>query len=281
MKISVKIIDCKKLSLLLLAAGFIGGLAINSKAQQRDPFAKPVVRVIKQKVTVGITPKVKPPGPSVIAPPSIQSRIDGYRVNRQRCAELGVACPKPTSVLTLDEMQVTGIFRTPRGYAAMVEASPLNPKLSYTIYPGERFYDGQLVAIEDTKLIFRRITRMTDGKEIVASADKILRQESINDLAASRSEPQLNAAAPVAAETPVTSGAATSPQMSAEAVPLTTQKDATTVTADPNSATQNKTETTETPATPTATPAVNAASESDAVPVKTKPKTKGKSKNNR
>lgn len=289
MNIPVKNINYRNLGLLLLVAGFIGGLTVDSNAQQRDPFAKPVVRVIKQKVTVGVTQKQKPAGPTVIAPPSIQARIDGYRANRQKCAESGITCPKPTSVLTLDEMQVTGIFRTPRGYAAMVEASPLNPKLSYTIYPGERFYDGQLVAIEDTRLIFRRVIRMTDGKEVVASADKILRQDTVNDLAASRSEPQVNAAAPTAAaDAAVTTGTAgsssTTPQMSAEAVPLSPQKDGAAATAaiatqaNPNGAVQNKTESTETPAAQTAAPAVTAASESDAVPVKAKPKAKAKGK---
>ena len=62
-----------------------------------------------------------------------------------------------TSVLTLNEMAVTGIFRTPRGYAAIVEATPL--RLSYTIYPGEKFFDGQLVAVEENRLVFRRVVR--------------------------------------------------------------------------------------------------------------------------
>jgi len=55
--------------------------------------------------------------------------------------------PKPTTALLLSEIQVVGITRTPRGYAAIVEATPI--KLSYVVYPGERFFDGQLVAIED------------------------------------------------------------------------------------------------------------------------------------
>ena len=60
--------------------------------------------------------------------------------------------PRPRCLL--NEMQVTGIFRTPRGWAAMVEATPI--KLSYVIYPGESFFDGQLVAIEEGRLVFRR-----------------------------------------------------------------------------------------------------------------------------
>ena len=63
-----------------------------------------------------------------------------------------VAAPKPTTAFFLSEIQVVGISRSPRGYAAIVEATPI--KLAYVIYPGERFYDGQLVAIEDNSSRF-------------------------------------------------------------------------------------------------------------------------------
>ena len=73
--------------------------------------------------------------------------------------------PKPTTALLLNEIQVIGITRTPRGYAAIVEAMPI--KLSYVIYPGERFYDGQLVAIEDTVWCFvtRLFSQTVDANE--------------------------------------------------------------------------------------------------------------------
>jgi hypothetical protein len=41
---------------------------------------------------------------------------------------------------------------------------PLSPKLSYVIYPGDYFFDGQLVAIEEGRLVFRRDILWTDGK---------------------------------------------------------------------------------------------------------------------
>ena len=82
--------------------------------------------------------------------------------------------PKPTTALILSEMQVIGIFRTPRGYAAMVEATPI--KLSYVIYPGETFFDGQLVAIEEDRLVFRRETRWSDGRREMSVETKPLRQ---------------------------------------------------------------------------------------------------------
>ena len=48
----------------------------------------------------------------------------------------------------------------------MVEAMPI--KLSYTIYPGEKFFDGQLVAVEENRLVFR--TRDQDGNDKFVSS---------------------------------------------------------------------------------------------------------------
>ena len=79
-------------------------------------------------------------------------------------ASAHIAAPKPTTALLLSEVQVTGIFRTPRGWSAMVEATPLTPKLSYVVYPGENFFDGQLVAIEENRLVFRREIVWADGR---------------------------------------------------------------------------------------------------------------------
>jgi len=87
--------------------------------------------------------------------------------------------PKPTTALLLSEMQIVGISHTPRGYAAIVEATPI--KLSYVIYPGERFYDGQLVAIDDNRLVFRRETVFTDGRRERSVETKALRQSNSAD----------------------------------------------------------------------------------------------------
>ena len=98
-------------------------------------------------------------------------------MEREKAAANGLELPKVTSVLTLDELSVTGIFRTPRGYAAMVEAKPI--KLSYTIYPGEKFFDGQLVAVEENRLVFRKITKMSNNKFVSAVENKTLQQYSV------------------------------------------------------------------------------------------------------
>jgi Tfp pilus assembly protein PilP len=123
------------------------------KSSGRDPFTKyqPIVKAPKG-------------APAKKEPPSIQMRIEAYRAQRAAAAAAHIAAPKPTTALMLSEVQVTGIFRTPRGWSAMVEATPLSPKLSYVIYPGENFFDGQLVAIEEGRLVFRRDVLWTDGK---------------------------------------------------------------------------------------------------------------------
>jgi len=108
--------------------------------------------------------------------PSIQERINMYKAQKQAAMNARMPAPKPTTALLLNEIQVIGITRTPRGYAAIVEATPI--KLSYVIYPGEPFYDGQLVAIEDKSLIFRHETIYTDGRRVKNVETKLLRQPS-------------------------------------------------------------------------------------------------------
>jgi hypothetical protein len=93
---------------------------------------------------------------------NIQQRISDYKEEKARAMIARMPAPKPTKALLIKEIQVIGISRSPRGYAAIVEAMPI--KLTYVIYPGEPFYDGQLVAIEDNRLVFRRETVFADGR---------------------------------------------------------------------------------------------------------------------
>lgn len=163
---------------------------VSEKTAGRDPFRK-YQPVIKTKMSA-----------SKLEPPTIQARIDRYRAQKLAAASAHVAPPKPTTALLLNEMQVVGIFRTPRGWAAMIEATPFTPKLSYVIYPGESFFDGQLVAIEETRLVFRRDTVWTDGRREKAVEVKPLRQPN-----------------PVEAMTSVKTDPATAPAPEKPAVP--------------------------------------------------------------
>lgn len=157
------------------------GSAVETNAQSRDPFVKP--GYMKQNTqSAGIPGKSGKSANANVASdaPSIESRIEYYKRLREQAAANGAPLPKVTSVLTLNEMAVTGIFHTPRGYAAMVEAVPI--KLSYTIYPGERFFDGQLVAVEENRLVFRRVVKMGNGKFVASVENKALRQYSTKAL---------------------------------------------------------------------------------------------------
>jgi hypothetical protein len=128
----------------------------------RDPFERYRPQVKRQK-----------PVATQIPAPSIAERIQHYKAQKMAAMNAQLPAPKPTTALLLSEVQITGIFRTPRGYAAMVEATPI--KLSYVIYPGETFFDGQLVAIEEDRLVFRREARWTDGRREMVIDIKPLR----------------------------------------------------------------------------------------------------------
>jgi hypothetical protein len=167
------------LSLNLAVAGFIlvSGSLSELNAQIRDPFSKPGWARKKEGGPGGINAKKAGP-PVDLGLPAIDQRIEYFKRLRESAAANGHSIPKVTSVLALSEMSVTGIFRTPRGYAAMVEAEPL--RLSYTIYPGEKFFDGQLVAVEENRLVFRRVTKMSNGKFVSSVENKPLRKYSDN-----------------------------------------------------------------------------------------------------
>ena len=165
-------------SLLCAVLFLLSGIVVTTMAQEPQP-QKPAT---KRVVSGGRDPfrKYEPPKPTVKrlanqSPiPSIQDRISNYKAQKAAAMSARMPAPKPTTALLLSEIQVIGISRSPRGYAAIVEATPI--KLSYVIYPGEPFYDGQLVAIEDNRLVFRRETVFTDGRRERSVEYKSLRQ---------------------------------------------------------------------------------------------------------
>ena len=85
----------------------------------------------------------------------------------------------------------------------MVEATPLSPKLSYVVYPGESFFDGQLVAIEEGRLIFRRDIVWTDGRREKSVEVKPLRSPGlIETMSAAKTSPTEVPTTEVAKPTP-------------------------------------------------------------------------------
>lgn len=179
----------KKTSRVRFAASLLGavilvtgGLAVTAVAQEQSQDQKP--GATKRAVSGGRDPfkKYEPPKATTKVQaersliPSIQDRITRYKAQKAAAMTARMPAPKPTTALLLSEIQVVGISRSPRGYAAIVEATPI--KLSYVIYPGESFFDGQLVAIEDSRLVFRRETVFADGRRERTVEYKPLRQPS-------------------------------------------------------------------------------------------------------
>jgi hypothetical protein len=171
-----------RLGLLLSCAAIVINGAVITAVAQEDQAKKSVEK--KRSTESGRDPfkRYEPPRVMVkkisgqVTPPSIQERISRYKAQKVAAMNARMPAPKPTTALLLSELQIIGISRTPRGYAAIVEATPI--KLTYVIYPGEPFYDGQLVAIEDSRLVFRHETVFTDGRRDRSVEIRTLRQSS-------------------------------------------------------------------------------------------------------
>lgn len=216
----------KILSLMLIASGILLASGISAQVfAQRDPFAKSASATPRTSSggskSGAVVPgeKPRPAAPVPVAVPSVQDRIAYYKKLREAAAAQDMPIPKVTSVMTLDEMSVTGIFKTPRGYAAMVEAKPI--KLSYTIYPGEKFFDGQLVAIEENRLVFRKVTKWSNGKFIASEENKSLRQYTVEQEVQGTAPADTTAkteSAPTASPSPVNSSDAVNPKPNSSAV---------------------------------------------------------------
>lgn len=67
-----------------------------------------------------------------------------------------VTGPRPKGVpgLLIDEIDLSGIFLTPQGPVAQVQAS--NRKESYLLHVGEHLYDGEVVNITNNEVVFRQ-----------------------------------------------------------------------------------------------------------------------------
>jgi len=190
---STKIIRYGLVGIVLGVSALNGGLVVNTHAQETEAAKPAAAKRVRES---GRDPfkKIEPlrwSAKKVIVPvgtPSIQERIAQYKAQKVAAMNARMPAPKPTTALLLNEMEIVGISRTPRGYAAIVEATPI--KLSYVIYPGERFYDGQLVAIEDNRLVFRRETVLSDGRRARSVEIKPLRQApTLNLMSATKTAP--------------------------------------------------------------------------------------------
>jgi hypothetical protein len=81
--------------------------------------------------------------------------------------------PRPEGVpgLLIDEIDLTGIFRTSKGFVAQVVAA--NQKKSYLLREGDQLYDGDVVSINREEVVFKQIvqdpTALKPFREVVKS----------------------------------------------------------------------------------------------------------------
>jgi len=81
--------------------------------------------------------------------------------------------PRPEGIpgLLIDEIDLTGIFRTSKGFVAQVVAA--NQKKSYLLKEGDQLYDGDVVSINKNEVVFKQIvqdpTALKPFREVVKS----------------------------------------------------------------------------------------------------------------
>ena len=171
---------------MLVASGFaIGVVAQETRAAEAGRERSELSAAVAIRFRKYEPPRADSEDESPVSRRFRRFRNELLSTRRRKLAAMNarMPAPKPTTALLLSEIQVIGISRSPRGYAAIVEATPI--KLSYVIYPGEPFFDGQLVAIEDNRLVFRRETVFTDGRRERAVEYKPLRQPTpVNSMTA-------------------------------------------------------------------------------------------------
>lgn len=63
--------------------------------------------------------------------------------------------PEGIAGLLIDEIDLTGIFKTSRGFVAQVVAS--NKGKSYLLREGDQLYDGDVVGIAQNEVVFKQI----------------------------------------------------------------------------------------------------------------------------
>jgi Tfp pilus assembly protein PilP len=81
--------------------------------------------------------------------------------------------PRPEGIpgLLIDEIDLTGVWRTSRGFVAQVVAN--NQKKTYLLKEGDQLYDGDVVSINKKEVVFKQIvqdpTALKPFREVVKS----------------------------------------------------------------------------------------------------------------
>jgi|GEM_PF-3231020 len=136
------------------------------QTKRRDPFVVPSRVKREAKVEIKKTPQP-------VTPPGVEARLTDYRNLVRSTQTTGQGAPDKLSPYLIDELTVTGIYRTSAGYGAFIVAGPT--KLTFFGRPGMRTFDGLIKEITPTGVKFVRNTRFDDGSVRQAEEFRALR----------------------------------------------------------------------------------------------------------
>lgn len=92
--------------------------------------------------------KKRPPKSAIQSMPSLQERLEAHRLAVKRGEER-----EPSSAYLIDELTVTGIYKSVEGYGAFLRA--VNNR-TFFAYSGMQFYDGTVSSITPEMVVFQQ-----------------------------------------------------------------------------------------------------------------------------
>ncbi len=87
------------------------------------------------------------------------NRRDPFKSLLTKPDRLELRGPRPEGIpgLLIDEVDLTGIFKTKKGFVAQIKAA--NQNKSYLLREGDQLYDGDVVTIRRTEVVFKQIVQ--------------------------------------------------------------------------------------------------------------------------
>ena len=87
------------------------------------------------------------------------NRRDPFKSLLVKPDRLELRGPRPEGIpgLLIDEVDLTGIFKTQKGFVAQVKAA--NQNKSYLLREGDQLYDGDVVTIRKSEVVFKQIVQ--------------------------------------------------------------------------------------------------------------------------
>jgi hypothetical protein len=87
------------------------------------------------------------------------NRRDPFKSLLTKPDRLELRGPRPEGIpgLLIDEVDLTGIFKTKKGFVAQVKAA--NQNKSYLLRAGDQLYDGDVVEIRPNEVVFKQIVQ--------------------------------------------------------------------------------------------------------------------------